>query len=157
MKGTIYTPVGGNYCGRAARGVSSLGHEEMRQIEAHRSKDRPTPWAHLADRYGVNEIDLRQMYQPANDHDAPAQACERSVVFASLASMVEPTVPAAPVSAVKETHDLVAASAAMCPLAVALDPSKPETVRAFAEGLERVQREAADLTPIALAPTLRAV
>ena len=76
-------------------------------------------------------------------------ACERSVVFASLANMVEPSAPAAPLSPVKETHDLVAAAAAMCPLALAIDISKPETVRAFAEGLERVQREAADLTPIA--------
>ena len=56
-----------NFCGRAAHGVSGLGSEEMRQIEAHRSKERPTPWAHLAARYRVNEIDLRRLFEPAND------------------------------------------------------------------------------------------
>lgn len=69
--------------------------------------------------------------------------------------MVEPGSSDATVSAVKETHDLVAAAAAMCPLALALAPRKPETVRAWTEGLDRVQREAADLTPIANVVSMR--
>ena len=121
-----------------------------------------------AARLGISRQRIGQLCSANPEHakDIPTwgqvwaleQACERSVVFGSLASLVEPTAAAEPVSAVKETHDLVAASAAMCPLAVALDPEKPETVRAFAEGLERVQREAADLTAISItAPCLRAV
>lgn len=86
MRGTANASTGGNYCGRAARGVSNLGHEQMRQIEAHRAKDRPTPWPHLAARYGVNEIDLRRMFEPAND-DA-AQRVESSPAAPSLADML---------------------------------------------------------------------
>lgn len=72
MRGTANTSAGGNYCGRAVHGVSSLSLEDMRQIEAHRAKDRPTPWAHLALRYNVNEIDLRTMFVSAANDDQPA-------------------------------------------------------------------------------------
>lgn len=72
MRGTANTSSEGRFCGRAVHGVSNLGSEQMREIEAHRSKDRPTPWPHLAARYGVNEIDLRRLFDPAND-DAPAR------------------------------------------------------------------------------------
>ena len=58
----------GNYCGRAVHGVSNLGREEMREIEAHRGKERPTPWPHLALRYNVNEVDLRRLFEPKNDN-----------------------------------------------------------------------------------------
>lgn len=58
----------GRFCGRAVHGVSNLSHEDMRQIEAHRAKERPTPWAHLAMRYRVNEIDLRRLCDPLNDN-----------------------------------------------------------------------------------------
>lgn len=130
-----------NACGRQDAAAARLGISRQRvsqlcSANPEHAKDIPT-WAQVW---------------------ALEQACERSVVFGSLASMVEPHAPSEPVSAVKETHDLVAAAAAMCPLAMALDPTKPETVRAFADALERVEREAADLTMIAaIAPTLRAV
>lgn len=116
-------------------------------------------------RLGITRQRVSQLCSASPDHakDIPTwgqvwaleQACERSVVFASLASMVEPGSSDATVSAVKETHDLVAAAAAMCPLALALAPRKPETVRAWTEGLDRVQREAADLTPIANVVSMR--
>ncbi len=46
-----------------------LTHEEIREIEAHRAKDRPTPWQALAIRYGRSEIEIRALFQtkPAND------------------------------------------------------------------------------------------
>lgn len=120
-----------------------------------------------AARLGITRQRVSQLCSASPDHakDIPTwsqvwaleQACERSVVFASLASMVEPAAPAGPVSAVKETHDLVAAAADLCPLAMALDLNKPETVRAWTAGLDRVQREAADLATITAAPALRAV
>lgn len=74
MRGTANTSSEGSYCGRAVRGVSNLSHEDFCQIEAHRAKDRPTPWAHLAARYGVNEIDLRRLLDPRKDDgdDRPA-------------------------------------------------------------------------------------
>lgn len=71
MRGTANTSDGGRFCGRAVHGVSNLSGEDRRQIEAHRAKDRPTPWAHLALRYGVNEIDLRKIFEPAANDDAP--------------------------------------------------------------------------------------
>lgn len=74
MKGTANTSAGGQWCGRAVHGVSSLCGEDMRQIEAHRAKERPTPWAHLALRYGVNEIDLRRLFEPGNDNLLPRPA-----------------------------------------------------------------------------------
>lgn len=61
MKGTANGSVGGKYCGRAVNGVSNLCTEDLRQIETHRAKDRPTPWPHLAARYGVNATDLRRL------------------------------------------------------------------------------------------------
>jgi len=67
MKGTANTSAEGSYCGRAVYGVSNLSIEDMHQIEAHRAKERPTPWAHLARRYAVNEIDLRQLFHPKSD------------------------------------------------------------------------------------------
>lgn len=39
-----------------------LTAEEIREIEAHRAKDRPTPWAALARRYGRCEADIRALY-----------------------------------------------------------------------------------------------
>ena len=71
MKATSNTSNEGAYCGRAVRGLSNLSHEDLQQIEAHRAKDRPTPWAHLAARYGVNEIDLRGLFHPGEKPPAP--------------------------------------------------------------------------------------
>lgn len=56
-------PTAGRFCGRAVTGISKLSREDIHQIEAHRTRERPTPWAHLAKRYGVNEIDLRQIFE----------------------------------------------------------------------------------------------
>ena len=67
MSRAVNTSTAGDYCGRAVHGVSSLGYHELREIEAHRAKDRPTPWPHLAARYGVNETDLRALFERAND------------------------------------------------------------------------------------------
>lgn len=75
----------------------------------------------------------------------------RSVVFGGLASRIEPAPPARTTCAVKETHDLVMAVAALCPVAQALDPSKPGTIAAFQEAFAKVQREASDLQAIAAA------
>ena len=58
----------GNYCGRAVHGVSNLSSEDRMQIMAHRAKERPTPWSHLAVRFNVNELDLRGMFEPRNDN-----------------------------------------------------------------------------------------
>lgn len=70
MRGTANTSTGGRFCGRAVHGISNLSAEDMRQIEAHRHRDRPTPWPHLAVRFGVNEIDLRRLFEPKNDNVA---------------------------------------------------------------------------------------
>lgn len=37
---------------------------EIKEIEAHRAKDRPTPWSALAKRYGRCEADLRAFFAP---------------------------------------------------------------------------------------------
>lgn len=73
----------GRFCGRAVHGVSNLSHEDMRQIEAHRAKERPTPWAHLARRYAVNEIDLRQLFEGANDNALPVATPPQDVAAAN--------------------------------------------------------------------------
>lgn len=41
-----------------------LTEVEIREIEAHRLKDRPTPWNALARRYGRCEADLRAVFDP---------------------------------------------------------------------------------------------
>lgn len=71
MKGTANTSSGGRFCGRAVHGISNLSREDLHQIEAHRCRERPTPWAHLAVRYSVNEIDLRNFFQPKSDNASP--------------------------------------------------------------------------------------
>jgi DNA-binding transcriptional regulator YdaS (Cro superfamily) len=73
----------------------------------------------------------------------------RSIVFAGLAASIGPACLAADANATTETHQLLQAVAALCPLAAAYDPAKPETVAAFNEGFNRVQREAADVQAIA--------
>jgi hypothetical protein len=54
----------GRFACSARRTISNLTPEELSEIERERSKDRPTPWAHLAARYAVNELDLRRMFDP---------------------------------------------------------------------------------------------
>jgi hypothetical protein len=87
MKGTANASTAGRFCGRAVHGVSGLSREDLHQIEAHRAKDRPTPWAHLAARFAVNELDLRQLFEAKNDNQlAPAEPPPPP----TLASMLRP-------------------------------------------------------------------
>lgn len=37
---------------------------EIHEIEAHRAKERPTPWSALARRYGRCEADIRALFAP---------------------------------------------------------------------------------------------
>lgn len=54
-----------------------LTSAEIREIEAHRSKERPTPWSALAKRYGRCEADLRSaMSMSASIIEADAIAPE---------------------------------------------------------------------------------
>lgn len=122
-----------------------------RLVKAHGSHDA------AAVRLDVTRQRIGQLCSASDDHakDVPTwgqvwtleQSLGRSVVFAALAGMVEPSGGSA--CAIKETHDLVLAVAAMCPVASALDPAKPDTVRAFADAFDKVQREAADVQAIA--------
>lgn len=74
----------GAYCGRAANGVSALSMEDLRQVEAHRSKERPTPWSHLARRFGCNEVDLRMMYEGKIEPAKPATTIRQPVEAITL-------------------------------------------------------------------------
>lgn len=49
-----------------------LTGEEIREIEAHRAKDRPTPWAALARRYGRCEADIRALFVTPEKSSTPA-------------------------------------------------------------------------------------
>lgn len=71
MGGTASKDQSGRWCGRAARGVSTLSAEDWRQVEAHRSKERPTPWQALSERYGVPVADLRAHFEAAMLPAAP--------------------------------------------------------------------------------------
>lgn len=71
----------GNYCGRAVHAVSALSSEDWRQIEAHRCRERPTPWRALSDMYRVPQVDLKAHFDAclinvANDHSAPVPPSE---------------------------------------------------------------------------------
>lgn len=55
-----------------------LTQAEIREIEAHRAKDRPTPWAALARRYGRCEADIRALYA---EPEAPAPVVEKRTNF----------------------------------------------------------------------------
>lgn len=39
-----------------------LDQTQIREIEAHRMRLRPTPWSALAKRYGVCELDIRALF-----------------------------------------------------------------------------------------------
>lgn len=43
-----------------------ISQAEINEIEAHRAKERPTPWSALARRYGRCEADLRAMFEPSS-------------------------------------------------------------------------------------------
>lgn len=44
---------------------------EMREIEAHRSRDRPTPWQALANRYGRSVEEVKAVLHPPVAKDEP--------------------------------------------------------------------------------------
>lgn len=57
---------------------------EVREIEAHRAKARPTPWQALAQRYGRPEAEIRDLFRkPDNDDESapvwPLGACDAPV------------------------------------------------------------------------------
>lgn len=45
----------------------ALTTAEVREIEAHRAKERPTPWSALAKRYGRCEADIRAYFTPVSE------------------------------------------------------------------------------------------
>lgn len=55
-----------------------LTQTEIREIEAHRAKERPTPWAALARRYGRCEADIRALYAQAEPEPAPEQPTRKN-------------------------------------------------------------------------------
>lgn len=75
----------GRFCGVSARGVSKLTGENMREIEAHRMRERPISWANLAIRYDVNEVDLRRLFAPVNDDQPKPKASPPPVALAATA------------------------------------------------------------------------
>lgn len=50
----------GSFATGRRRGLTG---EELREIEAHRARERPTSWQNLALRYGRCEADLRDLYE----------------------------------------------------------------------------------------------
>lgn len=70
----------GRFACAARRTITNLSPAELSEIEGERSKGRPTPWAHLAAQYAVNELDLRQMFDP-NKPAAPAPEKPAAVTF----------------------------------------------------------------------------
>lgn len=61
-----YTPIGGAFA-TAQRG--GLTQAEINEIQAHRNRDRPTPWSALAKRYGRCEADIRALFDPKPEND----------------------------------------------------------------------------------------
>ena len=98
------TPSGRGEFATARRG--GLTSVEIREIEAHRAKDRPTPWQALARRYGRPESDIKALFiKPDNDDkamppawpfgecDAAVQAVIRSVAIRHGVSLDEMSSP----------------------------------------------------------------
>lgn len=46
-----------------------LSAAEIREIEVHRAKDRPTPWQALSAMYGCSVADLQALFAPKGDND----------------------------------------------------------------------------------------
>ena len=49
-----------------------LTHAELREIEAHRAKERPTPWQALANRYGRPVAEIQSLHADWIDKARPA-------------------------------------------------------------------------------------
>jgi len=58
-----------------------LTQAELREIEAHRAKERPTPWQALAMRYGRPVAEIRALYA---DMQEKTQAAPREVEVINL-------------------------------------------------------------------------
>lgn len=59
---SINAVMSGSFAGQRRGGITQA---EIHEIEAHRAKERPTPWSALARRYGRCEADLRAMFEPS--------------------------------------------------------------------------------------------
>jgi len=67
---SLYTPPSGGAFATSKRG--GFTSEEIREIKAHRAKERPTPWAALARRFGRCEADIRALFAPVEVATKPA-------------------------------------------------------------------------------------
>ncbi|MBB4797988.1 DNA-binding transcriptional regulator YdaS (Cro superfamily) [Brevundimonas bullata] len=76
-------------------------------------------------------------------------ACGQSVVFGALALSIEPPTVSPAACPLKETHDVVQASAALLPIAAALQAGDFEAFDALMEGVDRLKNEARELRTVA--------
>lgn len=81
----------------------------------------------------------------------------RSVVFAGLAQTIDPPAVSPTACAMKETHDVVQAAAALLPIASAVKAGEPGALEALMEGMERLKQEAVELRAVANVTKMRAV
>lgn len=65
MSGTSMNAASSGLFATARKG--GLSPAEVREIEAHRAKARPTPWSALARQYGRCEADLRAHFIPVTE------------------------------------------------------------------------------------------
>ena len=75
-------------------------------------------------------------------------ACGQSVVFGALAQTIEPPAVAPAACPLKETHDVVQASAALLPIAAALQSGDFAAFDALMEGVDRLKLEARELRAV---------
>ena len=76
MSGLGYTPRGGEFATSQRGGLTQA---EIREIEVHRQRERPTPWSALAKRYARCEADIRALFdrEPENDNRPAPDAMPR--------------------------------------------------------------------------------
>ncbi len=77
------------------------------------------------------------------------QACNKSVIFGAFAAEIEPPALAPTGCPIKETHDIVQASAALLPIAAALQAGDAAAFDALMEGVDRLKHEARELRAVA--------
>ena len=77
------------------------------------------------------------------------QACNKSVIFATFAAEIDPPAVAPTNCPIKETHDIVQASAALLPIAAALQAGDMGAYDALMEGVDRLKQEARELHAVA--------
>lgn len=66
-----------------------LSVAEIREIEAHRAKDRPTPWQALAQRYGRPETEIRDLFRKPDNDDEAAPAWPLGVCDEPVQNLIE--------------------------------------------------------------------